>query len=116
LAGTLTASQTLTQALSSAIAEAFGGTFTTSNDQVVNLSSALASASGGTLTNSQALEIALTGVSADGRTSSFPIFLELVGAEAVAGTGVLSYVNTGWQPINTAGGATSWVDVNTQQE
>jgi len=115
LAGTLSPSQTLTQALSSAIAEAFGGTFTPSNDQVVNLSSALAAASGGTLTNSQLITQALTGVSADGRTSSFPIFLELAGASAAGTTGLFGYVNTGWQPINTAGGSTSWIDVDTQQ-
>jgi hypothetical protein len=115
LAGTLTTSQTLTQALSSAIAEAFGGTFVPSNDQVVNLSSVFALASGGTLTNSQLITQALTGVSVNGQTSSFPVFLELVGASAAGATGLFGYVNTGWQPINTAGGSTSWIDVDTQQ-
>jgi len=115
LAGTLTASQTLTIALSSAIAEAFGGTFVPSNDQVVNLSSVFALASGGTLTNSQLITQALTGVSVNGQTSSFPVFLELVGASAAGATGLFGYVNTGWQPINTAGGSTSWIDVDTQQ-
>lgn len=115
LAGTLTNSQILTQALSSAIAEAFGGTFIPSNVQEASLSSVLALASSGTLTNSQLIIQALTGVSVNGQASSFPAFSEIVGAEAVAGIGVLGYVNTGWQLINTAGGSTSWIDVDTQQ-
>jgi hypothetical protein len=81
----------------------------------VGLNSASANVYGGTLTNSQALEIALTGVSVAGQTSSFPIFLELVGAQAAASTGTLNYINTGWQPINTSGGASNWTDIDTQQ-
>ena len=115
-AGTLTPVKEFTQALSFVSASALTGTLTPSNNQEVGLTSVLALASGGTLTNSQLITQALTGVLADGQTSSFPAFSEIVGAEGVAGTGVLGYVNTGWQPINTAGGATSWVDVNTQQE
>jgi hypothetical protein len=115
-AGTLTPVKEFTQALSFVSASALTGTLTTSNDQVVGLTSVLTLASGGTLTNSQLITQALTGVSAVGQTSSFPAFSEIVGAEGVAGTGVLGYVNTGWQPINTTGGSTNWVDVNTLQE
>jgi hypothetical protein len=115
-AGTLTPVKEFTQALSFVSASALTGTLTPSNNQEVGLTSVLALASGGTLTNSQLITQALTGVSVDGRTSSFPAFSEIVGAEGVAGTGVLGYVNTGWQPINTAGGSTNWVDVNTLQE
>jgi hypothetical protein len=115
LAGTLSPSQTLTQALSSASALALAGIINTSNNQEVNLSSVFALASGGTLTNSQLITQALTGVSVNGQTSSFPVFLELVGASAAGTTGLFGYVNTGWQPINTAGGSTSWIDVDTQQ-
>jgi len=113
--GTLTNSQTLTQALSGRFATASAGIFSPSNDQVVNLNSASIAAYSGTLTNSQTLEVALTGVSVAGQTSSFPIFLELVGAEVAGTTGLFGYINTGWQPINTSGGASNWTDIDTQQ-
>jgi hypothetical protein len=114
-AGTLTPVPSLFQALSSGSATASAGTLSPSQTLTQALSDASASASSGTLTNSQALEIALTGVSVKGQTSSFPAFSEMVGAEAAAGIGVLGYVNTGWQPINTVGGSTTWININTQQ-
>jgi hypothetical protein len=112
--GTLTNSQALTQALSGSFALASAGILGTSTDQIVGLNSASAAAYGGTLTNSQIAVRALTGVSASGQTSSFPIFLELVGAQAAASTGTLNYINTGWQLINT-GGTVLWTDIDTQQ-
>jgi len=114
LAGTLTASQAISQALSSVSVSASAGILGTSTDQIVGLNSASAAAYGGTLTNSQIAVQALTGVSASGQTSSFPIFLELVGAQAAASTGTLNYINTGWQLINT-GGTVLWTDIDTQQ-
>jgi hypothetical protein len=113
-AGTLTNSQAFTQALSGSVALASAGTLGTSTDQIVGLNSASANVYGGTLTNSQALEIALIGVSVDGQTSSFPANSDLVGVVASAGTGTLSYINTGWQLINT-GGTVLWTDIDTQQ-
>ena len=112
-AGTLTPVPSFTQALSGRSATASAGVLSPSNDQVVNLNSASIAAYSGTLTNSQALEIALTGVSVGGQTSSFPIFLELVGAEAAGTTGSFDYRNTGWQPIDTAG-TSNWTDIDTQ--
>jgi hypothetical protein len=112
--GTLTNSQALTQALSGSFALASAGILGTSTDQIVGLNSASAAAYGGTLTNSQIAVRALTGVSASGQTSSFPILLELVGAQAAASTGTLNYINTGWQLINT-GGTVLWTDIDTQQ-
>jgi hypothetical protein len=112
--GTLTNSQALTQALSGSFALASAGILGTSTDQIVGLNSASAAAYGGTLTNSQIAVQALTGVSASGQTSSFPILLELVGAQAAASTGTLNYINTGWQLINT-GGTVLWTDIDTQQ-
>lgn len=112
-AGTLTNSQAISQALSNAIATASAGTFTPSNDQTVGLSSTSVSASGGTLAVD--ISIALTSTSVSGQTSSFPINLTLDGSAAAAYTGALEYVNTGWQPINTSGGASIWTDIDTQQ-
>jgi hypothetical protein len=113
-AGTLTNSQALTQALSGSVALASAGTLGTSTDQIVGLNSASANVYGGTLTNSQIVVQALTGVSASGQTSSFPANSDLVGVVASAGTGTLSYINTGWQLINT-GGTVLWTDIDTQQ-
>jgi len=112
-AGTLTPVPSLFQALSGVSASASTGTLETSNDQIVNLNSASIAAYSGTLTNSQALEIALTGVSVDGQTSSFPANSDLVGAEAAGTTGSFDYRNTGWQPIDTAG-TSNWTDIDTQ--
>jgi len=79
----------------------------------VGLSSTSVSASGGTLAVD--ISIALTSTSVSGQTSSFPINLTLDGSAAAAYTGALEYVNTGWQPINTSGGASIWTDIDTQQ-
>jgi len=113
-AGTVTALPSFTQALSGSLASASAGNLGKSNDQIVGLSSTSASASSGTLINSLLAVQALTGVSASGQTSSFPVILELVGAQASGATGSFDYRNTGWQPISTTG-TSIWTDINTQQ-
>ena len=112
-AGTLTPVPSFTQTLSGVSASASAGVLNPSNDQTVNLNSASIAAYSGTLTNSQALEIALTGVSVNGQTSSFPANSDLIGAEAAGTTGSFDYRNTGWQPIDTAG-TSNWTDIDTQ--